>query len=335
MDKRLTGLQTWLEGTLAGVRFSLEPASEDASFRRYFRVLTREHSLIAMDAPPDKEDCGPFIKVARELARCGTHVPQIIEADLKRGYLLMTDLGDQLYLQALRERTDVRPLYEDALRTLVGFQAGAQSADLPPYDRQLLETEMGLFRDWLLARHLNIQLDRAERAHLAGSFSFLVGNAQAQPSVFVHRDYHSRNLMVCPGNNPGVLDFQDAVRGPVTYDLVSMLKDCYISLPPDQVSAYLDFYLRQAADAGIETGGGREGFLAWFELMGVQRHLKASGIFARLWLRDGKRGFLADIPRTLSYISDCADRYPELAFLARLIGERILPALDAKAAPAA
>ncbi len=328
LDERLDGLHAWLRGRLAGVGFRMEPASEDASFRRYFRVTTREHSLIAMDAPPDKEDSTPFVQVAGRLAQCGINVPRVLEADLELGYLLLTDLGEQLYLGALQSHPDVTVLYEDALRALVRFQVAAEARGLPPYDRRKLNSEMGLFRDWLLARHLGIELDEAAASQLQACYEFLVQSALSQPKVFVHRDYHSRNLMVCPDNNPGVLDFQDAMHGPVTYDLVSLLKDCYIKLPSATLSDCLDFYLEQASLAGLDTGPDPDTFRAWFDLMGVQRHLKASGIFARLWHRDGKPGYLADIPRTLSYIVDCAGAYPDLAFLTTLIEERVIPALD-------
>ncbi len=330
MDERLAGLDAWLQSRLAGTPFQLEPASADASFRRYFRVTTREHSMIAMDAPPDKEDSAPFVRVARLLAQSGVNVPQLIEFDLERGFLLLTDLGSQLYLGALQSYPDTEPLYKDALRCLISIQAGAGSSDLPTFDRRFLATEMALFRDWLLGRHLEIQLAGPDADRLQASFEYLTESALAQPALFVHRDFHSRNLMVCPDNNPGVLDFQDAMRGPVTYDLVSLLKDCYLKLPQSRVSEYLAFYREHAAAAGIPTGPDATTFQTWFDLMGVQRHLKASGIFARLWHRDGKRGYLADIPRTLSYICDCADSYPQLAFLSELIKQRVLPSLQAE-----
>lgn len=328
MDERLRALMAWLEIKVQGGEFGIEPASEDASFRRYFRVSTRDHSLIAMDAPPEKEDCRPFVEVATLLLGCGTNVPQVVEADLNQGFLLLTDLGSSSYLQVLNDRESSEGLYEDAILSLIRFQAKASSEGLPPYDRQLLDTEMGLFRDWLVHEHLGLNLDERHLTRLEKVFDFLARSALEQPRTFVHRDYHSRNLMVCSGNSPGVLDFQDAVQGPVTYDLVSLLKDCYFRLSSERIRELVGFYLREASGAGIDTGEDDAAFLRWFELMGVQRHLKASGIFARLWHRDGKPGYLGDIPRTLSYISDCASAYPELAYLLELVEKQVLPALE-------
>ena len=239
----------------------------------------------------------------------------------------MTDLGSDLYLQELGRCGSDSRLYEDAIRSLVRFQARVSASELPPYDRCRLDLEMSLFRDWLLREHLELELGEGELRQLSDVFDFLARSALGQPEVFVHRDYHSRNLMVCPADNPGILDFQDAMRGPVTYDLVSLLKDCYFKLPPGRVAELVDFYMTEASKAGIDTGNDEARFEGWFDLMGVQRHLKASGIFARLWHRDGKAGYLADVPLTLSYITDCAGKYPELDFLSALIEQRVLPAL--------
>ncbi len=330
MGERSTELRTWLAKVLAAAPFEIEPASVDASFRRYFRVTTQDHSLIVMDAPPDKEDSGPFMDVARRLSAAGLNVPQVVDADPDRGFLLLTDLGNNLYLQALAGDRQTRSLYQDAMRALVLMQSDVEANGLPAYDRELLMTEMGLFRDWLLGRHLGLSWHSEA---LQATFDFLAEAALCQPTVFVHRDYHSRNLMVCAGNNPGILDFQDAVCGPVSYDLVSLLKDCYVKWPAATVDEHVQYYLAAAAAAGIDTGKGDEDFLRYFDLMGVQRHLKASGIFARLCHRDGKQGYLADVPRTLSYITDCAGAFPELRYLDGLIREDALPALAATAAP--
>jgi aminoglycoside/choline kinase family phosphotransferase len=299
----------------------LVPASEDASFRRYFRVQPGEGpSLVVMDAPPDREDCGPFVAIAQRLAAVGLHVPAIHAADLDLGFVLLEDLGAIPYLQALDDAT-VDALYGDATRALRTMQREVASDGLPPYDRALLQTEMALFTDWLLGRHLGLDLSDEERRILEQTFELLVDNALEQPVVCVHRDYHSRNLMVVDANNPGIIDFQDAVAGPVTYDLVSLLRDCYIAWPPERVDAWVDAYA--AGAPGVD----RATFRRWFDRMGVQRHLKAAGIFARLRHRDGKPGYLADIPRTLGYIVEVAGRDAAVRPLGAFIAGRVLPVL--------
>jgi aminoglycoside/choline kinase family phosphotransferase len=326
MPHRLNQLEHWLGQTLRLPLERVEPASADASFRRYFRVFLEDGStLVAMDAPPDKEDCRPFLAVAARMAAAGLHVPQIHAQDLAQGFILLEDLGSRSYLDAL-DADSVDGLYGDAMAALLHLQR-APVEGLPPYDRELLEREMALFPDWLLDRHLGIRLDLAEREMLDQAFGALVDNALAQPVVCVHRDYHSRNLMWRAQNNPGVIDFQDAVAGPITYDLVSLLRDCYIRWPAERVDAWVAGYHSAAVEAGLLRDVDRETFLEWFDLMGVQRHLKAAGIFARLNHRDGKPGYLADIPRTLGYIVEVAERRPVVAGLAALIQERVLPAL--------
>jgi hypothetical protein len=276
-----------------------------------------------MDAPPERESCDAYINIAMRLQAAGVHAPVILEKDLDQGFLLLTDLGTELYLDALTEDSADR-LYGDALRALADIQARADKDGLPPYDERLLLQEMILFPDWLLGRHLHLHLAEEQQVELKRVFAFLVANALDQPRVFVHRDYHSRNLMVCPGHNPGIVDFQDAVAGPVTYDLVSLLKDCYIKWPRQQVNDWASGYCRTIKlPAGVEEAT----FLRWFDLMGVQRQLKASGIFARLYHRDQKSGYLKDIPRTLSYILDLGQEYAELQFLVDLIRNRVIPAL--------
>jgi len=296
------------------------PASEDASFRRYFRV-TRESlpdkTLIAMDAPPDKEDTAPFIAISRMLVDAGIHAPEVLATNTDMGFLLLSDLGNQPYLSALNEKS-VDSLYGDALDALLRIQRDVPHDinNLPPYDRVLLMREMELFREWYLRRHRNLALTAQEQGMLDNIYQLLAESAQSQPQVFVHRDYHSRNLMVTQENNPGVLDFQDAVIGPITYDLVSLLRDCYIQWPRNRVEQWALDYLHRAADAGVFALSDNltdEDLLRWFDWMGVQRHLKASGIFARLWLRDGKPGYLDDIPRTLGYIREVSSRYEQLS----------------------
>ncbi|HLU05127.1 MAG TPA: phosphotransferase [Woeseiaceae bacterium] len=328
-DRRLDELREWLARFDDLELATLAPASIDASFRRYFRVRTRTESLIAMDAPPEREDCRPFIRVAGYLEQMNLNSPRIIRSAPEQGFLLLTDLGSRQYLQELKERPErVGELYGDALSVILRLQeqGGRFQGDLPPYDDKLLRFEMSLFRDWLCLRHLDLDLSAREELHWQSTVDFLAQSALSQPKVFVHRDFHSRNLMVTDENNPGILDFQDAVEGPFTYDLVSLLKDCYIRWPAEQVNSQaVDFYAA-LADRGLAPTS-QEQFMRSFELMGVQRQLKAAGIFARLNYRDGKPVYLEDVPRTLGYIVEIAPRHPELGFLGQLISERCLPAL--------
>ena len=324
MPARLKQIHYWIRRSLGVTEYSLAPASADASFRRYFRLTYDGESRIVMDAPPERESCDAYIDIASRLRAAGAHVPAILEKDLDQGFLLLSDLGTELYLDALTEDSADR-LYEDALRTLKDIQARAVMRDLPHYDERLLLQEMMLFPDWLLGRHLQISLPEGQRDGLGRVFAFLITNALEQPSVFVHRDYHSRNLMVCPGHNPGIVDFQDAVAGPVTYDLVSLLKDCYIKWPRQRVNDWALGYYRMTR---LTNAVAEATFLRWFDLMGVQRQLKASGIFARLYHRDQKSAYLKDIPRTLSYILDLDQEYAELQCLIDLIRGRVMPALE-------
>ena len=314
MPERLEKLKNWLESELDFSEYTLKPASADASFRRYFRVLHQGESLIVMDAPPDNEDSRPFIDVSRMLFDVGLNVPAVIDYDLEQGFLLLSDLGSRPYLDELNGDS-VERLYGDALSALATIQTCVTwGAGLPAYDRALLLKEMGLFREWLLGKHLAITVDATQAALVDAVFSLLADNALQQPQVCVHRDYHSRNLMVTQRNNPGILDFQDAVVGPVTYDLVSLLRDCYIDWPRAQVEDWALGYQQLALQSGIlrEEHCDPDSFLRWFDLMGMQRHLKAAGIFARLNHRDGKPGYLGDIPRTLAYVVEVASRHDEL-----------------------
>ena len=320
MDSRFEQLQDWLR-TVAGINdYEIAPASADASFRRYFRVQYDATSRIVMDAPPEQEDCQPFIHVSSLMAGIGLHVPVVLRQDLQQGFLLLTDLGDRVYLSELNADT-VENLYGDALQALLRLQAHG-AADLPPYDRGLLMNEMELFRQWYLERHLGLPLTGSENATIDAAFAYLADQALQQPRVIVHRDYHSRNLMVS-SPNPGILDFQDAVIGPITYDLVSLLRDCYIAWPRSQVENWVSQYYRQARSEGLLENVSEAQFLNWFDLMGIQRHLKASGIFARLNYRDGKSAYLEDIPRTLGYVIDVGKDYPELRPFIELI-ERVM-----------
>ena len=329
-DRRRQELEDWLAGFdgLAGV--ALEPASGDASFRRYFRLVTPLDSYIAMDAPPPAEDCRPFVRIAGYLESMGISAPVVLEADFERGFLLMSDLGSSVYLDVLQaEPARADALYGDALRALARLQENGEAWQhmLPPYDADFVARELDIFVEWLCGRHVGIELTATEQAAWQSACDLLIDNALSQPRVFMHRDYHSRNLMLMSAGNPGVLDFQDAVEGPVTYDLVSLLKDCYIAWPPERVEAWARAYydgLDDARRGGLDV----DAFLNCFDLMGAQRHLKAAGIFARLKHRDGKDGYLADIPRTLDYVVDTASRHPALTFVGDLIAERVMPALE-------
>lgn len=322
MDARSIQLARWL-ADLGYRDYDLAPASEDASFRRYLRLRGDAQSLIVMDAPPDKESCDPFIRVAAMLRDAGLSAPEVIAQDPGQGFLLLTDFGNDSYLSCLDPGTEAT-LYADALDALLVMQSRIDGAGLPPYDEALLRHEMSLFHDWFLGALLEIELEPDQAAVWHETMQVLVANALAQPRVFVHRDYHSRNLMKLDAGNPGILDFQDAVHGPVTYDLVSLLRDCYIAWPPARVDQLaLDYHARARA-AGIVDAGAAQ-FLHWFNLMGVQRHLKAIGIFSRLWLRDGKRGYLGDIPRTLGYLQQVSADEIMLEGLAKLIDALALP----------
>ncbi len=329
-DDRLAELRDWIATIPAVAGCEPLPASADASFRRYFRLVKGSQSYIAMDAPPAREDSLPFVRVAGYLEAMRLNAPRVIEANLDDGFLLLTDLGSRLYLDELRERPEAaQSLYGDALSALCVMQrdGAAYQASLPPYDEELLRFELSLFHDWLCGTHLGVDFSNAAEDAWRACCDLLVDNALGQPAVFVHRDYHSRNLMVADGNNPGILDFQDAVEGPLTYDLVSLLKDCYVHWPAETVLEWAqDFY--HGLEAPTRQHISEDEFRRSFELMGVQRHLKAAGIFCRLNHRDGKSGYLADIPRTLSYIVELRGRYDELGFLSELIETTVLPAFE-------
>lgn len=326
MDNRLETLKDWLAGVLDGAEYEIKPASADASFRRYFRVFSGGTTHIVMDAPPDKEDMQPFIQMAERLFALGLNVPRVLQQDRGHGFLLLSDLGERLYLSQLRVDT-VERLYGDALGALVVLQAGIFTRDQPlaDYSEALLLREMALFHEWYLGRHLNLTLSPGQHTVLEQAYAFLALSALEQPQVWVHRDYHSRNLMLTDANNPGILDFQDAVRGPVTYDLVSLLRDCYIAWPRAQVEDWAWGYQTLALQSGLPVCADETLFLRWFDLMGVQRHLKATGIFARLNHRDAKPGYLGDIPRTLAYVLDVTARYPELQPLYQLLCDLHVP----------
>jgi len=326
-DPRRDRLTRWVQEDLGVDATCIEPASADASFRRYFRATVPGGSVIVMDAPPDREDPGPYLAVADMLGAIGLNVPRVLARDVENGFLLLSDLGARQYLDELRQGGDVDALYSDAIRALARLQAGGAEASrrLPPYDAALLHREMELLPEWFLGRHLQAPPDRAERELLDATFGLLAADALAQPQVLVHRDYHSRNLMVCPGANPGILDFQDAVQGAVTYDLVSLLKDCYIVWPRERVLRWVAEFRREAAALGIDVGPDEATFVRWFDRMGAQRHIKVLGIFARLWYRDGKPGYLGDLPRVLDYLLAVTAVDPDLAAFDRWLRDRVVP----------
>ena len=319
-------LQDWL-ASLSAYQFSaIQPASADASFRRYFRTTDENtgQTYIVMDAPPEKEDCGPFVRVTKILRNAGINAPEIYAENTEQGFLLLADLGDQPYLNHLNDK-HVETLYADAISALVRMQnikADAMS-ELPAYDEPKLRGEMKLFESWYLNRHLDVHLDAQQKTELTAVFNMLIISALEQPQVFVHRDYHSRNLMLTQHDNPGVIDYQDAVVGPCTYDLVSLLKDCYIEWPREKIEQWLhDYFLksRVAQEYVLHLPQ----FIQWFDFMGVQRHLKVLGIFARLNYRDGKAQYLNDLPLTLKYVLDTCQRYEELEPLQQLLEQTVL-----------
>jgi len=335
MNERFQLMLAWLEKLpeLKGKSFSKPvPASSDASFRRYFRIHVEndgnQKSYIIMDAPVEHEDCTPFIKVADELLQMGLNVPKVIEQDLQQGFLLLSDLGSTTYLSQLVDADEnlADQLYGDAIRALVRLQARGESnaKSLPAYDQKLLYTEMSLFPDWLLQTHLDIGLTTVEQNDWQAVQKVLSDSALKQPQTYVHRDYHSRNLMVVDVGNPGILDFQDAVCGALTYDAVSMLRDCYISWPEEQVLEWQRQYFLQLCEHNLLSKHEWQAFLTAMDLMGIQRHLKASGIFARLFHRDGKDGYLNDIPLTLNYILQVGAKYPQMTPLVKLLENRVL-----------
>jgi aminoglycoside/choline kinase family phosphotransferase len=341
-DPRISLMRTWLTRDLGWRIGRLSVASADASFRRYFRIsrgdvdpaawAPRADTLIVMDAPPGKEDIAPYLKVTNLLETAGAHVPHVHASDARRGFVVMEDLGDTQYLSLLKTGRGVDKLYGEALATLANIQVrGLRAASmLEPYDRRELERELNLFPEWFLAKHLGLELTPEERALITVTNEILINEALTQPQVFVHKDFHSRNLMVMPHENrggPGVIDFQDALRGPIGYDLVSLLKDCYISWSRERVERWVKGYRRVLANLGANVGDSEYTFLRWFDLVGVQRHLKVLGIFCRLWYRDGKPGYLADLPLTFEYVRDACRRYPELVEFERWLGWRIAPLL--------
>ena len=324
-DPRLAALGAWLRRIAPKFALdadSLVPASADASFRRYFRLIAGPGTAIVMDAPPDREDVHAFVKVAKLMADAGVHVPIVVAADLEQGFLLLTDLGTTTYLTVLdgNDPTSAWPLMSDAIDALILWQCASKPDVLPPYDDTLLRRELALYPDWYVARHLGVALDATQQKTLADAFDLIVANNRAQPRTYVHRDYMPRNLMLgLDDRNPGVLDFQDAVYGPITYDVASLFKDAFISWEEEVVIDWTVRYWERARKAGLPVAADFGDFFRDVEWMGLQRHLKVLGIFARINYRDGKLHYLADAPRFLHYIRKTTDRYRALGPLGKLI----------------
>ena len=307
---RAEALQNWAATQLGTDSLDIAPASADASFRRYFRVTTQGRDYIVMDAPPTHEDCRPFVAVARLFGDAGVHVPRVLGQDLARGFLLLTDLGSITYLSALDEST-ARGLYLAANDALIRIQQASRPGALPEYERTLLSRELRLFPEWYVARHLGVEMDEQQKSLLDTIFERILGNNLAQPQVYVHRDWHSRNLMVADPN-PGILDFQDAVYGPITYDLASIYRDAYIQWDEEMQLDWVIRYWEKARAARLPVPDDFGAFWRDFEWMGAQRHIKVLGIFARLYHRDGKDGYLKDMPRVMRYLRKVCERYDEL-----------------------
>jgi aminoglycoside/choline kinase family phosphotransferase len=315
IDTRIDAIKSWLSDLYKTDSFILESASSDASFRRYYRVTLYNKTMIVMDAPPKYEDVAPFIKIAQFLAKHGLHVPEIIAEDRKKGFLLLTDLGSQPYLERLNgQSADV--LYHSAIDALIKIQlCDQQSIKLPEYNGTLLQQELNLFSEWFLHKHLSLSVpDTVQK-----QFDVLINNALEQPQVIVHRDYHSRNLMYSDTHNPGIIDFQDAVIGPISYDLVSMLRDSYIAWPEDKIEVWVEHYFKLAKDHKLLSNCSLEKFTHWFDLMGLQRHIKILGIFCRLNYRDKKSNYMHDLPQTLVYVLKICSKYDELEDLSNFL----------------
>lgn len=325
-DSRAERAYRWACECLGMADANIAPASADASFRRYFRLTTDGHSWILMDAPPEQEDCAPFLRVASLMHDAGLHVPAVLAEDLGQGFLLLDDLGTRTYLDVINDG-NADALFADAIRTLVAWQCASQADVLPDYDRPLLSRELQLFPEWYMRRHLGLTLNADELAGLDEAFDRLIVAAMAQPKVYVHRDYMPRNLMVSQPN-PGVLDFQDAVYGPLAYDPISLFKDAFLSWPAERVDHWLQDYHRCAASAGLPMPEWST-FRRDCDWIGLQRHLKVLGIFARIHYRDGKPKYLSDTPRFVRYVMDVLPRYKELATLLEIFERYVLPRVDA------
>lgn len=322
-DVRLVGLKNWVKNTLKWHNATIEVASADASFRRYFRITHAGKTTIAMDAPPDKEDTTPFIDITQRLLKTGAHAPDIIAENKEQGYLLLEDLGSLAYLDILNNTT-ADALYSDALQALITLQKTNRTG-LPFYDKTLLHNEMALMPTWFLDTHLNIKLNSKQHSLINQTFDQLCHAIETQATGFVHRDYHSRNLLQTSKNNPGIIDYQDAVTGPLTYDVVSLLRDCYITWPEEKVETWALQYRDSAVAAQLMPAIDDADFMRDLDLMGLQRHIKVLGIFARLYHRDGKENYLNDLPMTLNYVMNIGKKHKETQKLIQLFEELGVP----------
>ena len=326
---RTTALTRWLEEHFSSKNIALIPLSGDAGFRRYFRFQHQDQSYIAVDAPADFSNNAAFVEVQKILQNLNVKVPSIETADLEHGFLCISDFGEQLLSEQLSRNT-MHNYYASAIVELNKMLKCPVSVveGLPYYDEQFVKTELAIFSEWLLEKHLAIYLTETEKQQLTSNFEVLVAAITEQPKVFMHRDYHSRNIMLLPDNELGIIDFQDAVQGPITYDLVSLLRDCYVRWPNELITPLVESYRRQVQKDFLAENITKEQWQYWFDLTGLQRHIKASGIFARLHHRDNKSGYLADIPLTLTYITDVSAQYASLNFLNELVTERVIPAMN-------
>lgn len=326
--ERQETLHHWLSTECGLVSYSLLPMQGDASFRRYFRVVTSTSSFVAMDAPPTRENCRPYVAIARALREQGLNAPEIFHADVEQGYLLLTDYGDMTYLKALRA-DNADTLYQDALDALTILQTcrSVKNHALPDFSSDFMQKEWAWHKEWFLTKLLALSFAREEK-QLNHCFDLIVESALAQPQVFMHRDYHSANLMVMPGGGTAILDFQDAFIGPVTYDVVSLLRDCYIDWPEARVEAWVTYYWQQLHQQGGLPGVELDQFLRWFDYMGLERHLKALFTFARKHVRDKQSQYLKHVPRTLHYLLQVSQRYPELTALHDYLHEKVQPAFS-------
>ncbi len=328
-QQRQQALELWLEKILPEKKLTISKLAGDASFRRYFRIQDGDQTYIAMDAPPEKEDSKAFLAIAQSFSQHGLHVPEILATDLKQGFLLLSDLGDRLYLTELTaENADV--LYEQALAVIPQIQEcqTVSNWELPHFGEKIIVAELQLFIHWFLQKHLGLELNQAVQTMLAQTFNQLIQIANAQPQVCVHRDYHSRNLLCLNNQRVGVLDFQDAAWGPITYDAVSLLRDCYIAWAPSQVRSWTLQFFNRYRDSNQLKEYSADQFLYWFDFVGVQRHLKVLGIFARLYHRDGKSLYLNDIPRILNYLLQVSENHVELSPLRGFLQATVIPKLQ-------
>lgn len=329
--------QVWLKSLFLAQNnveqsYSIEALTGDAGFRKYFRIKTNNRTYIGVDAEPTKSNNPAFIQISKAILNSGVNAPEVIYQDDQQGFFCLTDFGDRLLSDAVTN-DNMYSLYENAIDALIELLSIERIADypLPIYDDKFVATELSIFPEWLLKEHLNISLDNVEKEQLRACFKLLIDNATEQPRYFMHRDYHSRNLMLVGDDlnkhEIGVIDFQDAVSGPITYDIVSLLRDCYIKWPSVNVETMFS-YFKKSVSQRFNLNISEAQWQRWFDLMGIQRHIKASGIFARLNHRDNKSGYLADIPLTLTYIVEISEKYPELNFLRSLILNKVLPALN-------